>query len=709
MYTIYVNNELFCKSSIEDLAVINPVITQEANKAGTFSFTIPPNHPKYSLIRKRLDLIEVYRDDELLFEGVCTEDGTDFFNQRRIDCEGSLTFLNDSTLRPAHRQGLTVRQLLTAYISEHNAAVEEMKQFTVGIVTVTDPNNYITCYTNYNSTMTEIKEDLVDDLGGYLRVRKQNGTRYLDYLAESPRQNEQEIKLGSNLLDFSKTHDMAEVATVLIPLGAKLAESSIEGLDERLTIETAAADTMHPSGADYVESTGAIATYGRIEKVVTWDDVTTASSLLTKGEAYLQDVQFENLVLEVKAFDLGLTDSEFQKFRLLDTVRVVSAPHGLDREFVITEMTINLNAPESDSITLGKTVKMSMSAKSTKASAEIKKLADGIVNRAMMQDAIDNATALITGADGGYVIIEKNADGQPTEIKIQNALNNPTKIWRWNVNGLGYSNDGGQTYGLAMTMDGAIVADYITTGILRSLQINNGNGAFTVDTSGKMTATAGTIAGFNINANSNRFEVYSDLNVLSGYLQGNKDGEDTGLSIWGRSGIDVRAQYGVSIQSAEISLGAYSSGNTSVSVGGPITSTGLITGSGFKVSGHEGKVGDVTTKTNSSAVTLTTGTWTNSQCYVNVQPGVFEFHVRATFAAAAGKRRGVRLYNALTASVISDSTLLAAGPATSQTITLKASTPVEITESCNVYLQVYQDTGDYLDVTSSNVRCVRYR
>lgn len=691
MYTIYVNNELFCKSSIEDLAVINPVITQEANKAGTFSFTIPPNHPKYSLIRKRLDLIEVHRDGEIIFEGVCTEDGTDFFNQRRIDCEGSLTFLNDSTLRPAHRQGLTVRQLLTAYISEHNAAVEAMKQFTVGIVTVTDPNDYITCFTNYNSTMSEIKEDLVDDLGGYLRVRKQNGTRYLDYLAGSPRQNEQEIKLGSNLLDFSKTNDMAEVATVLIPLGAKLAESSIEGLDERLTVETAAADTMHPSGADYIESTGAISTYGRIEKVVTWDEVTTASNLLAKGEAYLQDVQFENLVLEVKAFDLGLTDSEFQKFRLLDTVRVVSAPHGLNREFEITQMTINLNAPQNDSITLGKTVKMSMSAKSTKASAEIKKLADGVVNRAMLQDAIDNATALITGADGGYVIIEKNADGQPIEIKIQDALNNPTKIWRWNVNGLGYSNDGGQTYGLAMTMDGAIVADYITTGKLRSIEIDNGDGDFTVDEDGNMTAQSGTIAGFKLSKANKRFEVY-DGNTLSGYIAGNANG----LTLFGEYLGLASTNMQIHTKNLEIT-----------DEGGAPCTVGIVGDLCFD--GRDEGLGTITTKTYSTAVTLTSGTWTNSQCYVNVWPGVFEFHVRASFAAAAGKRRGVRLYNALTSTVIADSTLVEAGPSTSQTITLKTSTPVEITARCNVYLQVYQDTGNDLNVTGSNIRCVRYR
>ena len=691
MYTIFVNDELFCKSSIEELAVINPVITQEANKAGTFSFTIPPNHPKYSLIRKRLDLIEVHRDGEIIFEGVCTEDGTDFFNQRRIDCEGSLTFLNDSTLRPAHRQGLTVRQLLTAYISEHNAAVEAMKQFTVGIVTVTDPNDYITCFTNYNSTMSEIKEDLVDDLGGYLRVRKQNGTRYLDYLAGSPRQNEQEIKLGSNLLDFSKTNDMAEVATVLIPLGAKLAESSIEGLDERLTVETAAADTMHPAGADYIESTGAISTYGRIEKVVTWDEVTTASNLLAKGEAYLQDVQFESLVLEVKAFDLGLTDSEFQKFRLLDTVRVVSEPHGLNREFEITKMTINLNSPQNDSITLGKTVKMSMSAKSTKASAEIKKLADGVVNRAMLQDAIDNATALITGADGGYVIIEKNENGQPIEIKIQDALNNPTKIWRWNVNGLGYSNDGGQTYGLAMTMDGSIVADYITTGKLRSIEIDNGDGDFTVDEDGNMTAQSGTIAGFTMSKTNKRFEVY-DGNTLSGYIAGNANG----VTMFGEN--LVLSSTNMNIHAKNLEITDEGGGPCTVSIVGDLCFDGRDEG-----------LGTITTKTYSTDVKLTTGTWTNSQCYVNVYPGIFEFHVRASFAAAAGKRRGVRLYNALTGAVISDSTLVEAGPATSQTVTLKTSTPVKITSRCNIYLQVYQDTGSDLNVTSSNIQCVRYR
>lgn len=476
MYTIYADGTLVCSSKIEELAIINPVIKLEVNSAGTFTFTMPPQHPYYSLIQKKTTLIDVYRDDETepLFEGICASDEVDFFKQKKIVCEGELTFLNDSTLRPSHKVGLTSRQLLEAYINEHNSLVEAKKRFTVGQVTAHDDNDYITCFTNYQSTMTEIKEDLVDDIGGYLRTRHVNGVRYLDYLAESPRTNNQVIRLGENLLDISVGIDTDDLATVIIPLGETLETQSIEGLDERLNIKTAPADSMHPSNADYVFSQTAVNNFGWIEKVVEWDDVTVVSNLVEKGKKYLQETQFENLVIEAKAIDLGLTSDEFQKFKLLDSVRVLSEPHGLDKYFLLSQMEIHLNNPEQDTITLGSKQANSLSAKSASANAEIMKRIEQMPTSNAVKSAIDNATALITGAEGGYVVIERNSSGQPTEIKIQDALNNPTKIWRWNVNGLGYSNDGGQTYGLAMTMDGSIVADYVTSGTMVADRVRGG-------------------------------------------------------------------------------------------------------------------------------------------------------------------------------------------------------------------------------------------
>lgn len=477
MYRILADGQLFCSSKIEELAVINPVIDMEVNKAGTFKFIVPPTHPYYDSIERKMTLIDVYRDDdtEPLFEGICASVEVDFFKQKSITCEGELTFLNDSTLRPSHKVGLTSRQLLEAYINEHNSLVEAQKRFTVGQVTARDTNDYITCFTNYQSTMTEIKEDLVDDIGGFLRTRHVNGVRYLDYLAESPRTSNQVIRLGENLLDLVQSIDTEDLATVVIPLGATLDTQTIEGLDERLTIKTAPTDSMHPSGKDYVYSSDAVNSFGWIEKVVTWDDVTTVSALVEKGKKYLQETQWENLLITASAIDLGLTSDEFNKFRLLDMIRVVSQPHGLDRYFMLSKITINLNNPENDSITLGiEQANKTLSAKTKNANDKILRDIEQLPTSNMVKSAIDNATALITGAEGGYLVITRNTQGQPIEMKIQDALNNPTKIWRWNQNGFGYSSDGGATYGLAMTMNGAIVADYITSGTMYADRIKGG-------------------------------------------------------------------------------------------------------------------------------------------------------------------------------------------------------------------------------------------
>lgn len=98
--------------------------------------------------------------------------------------------------------------------------------------------------------------------------------------------------------------------------------------------------------------------------------------------------------------------------------------------------------------------------------------------------AIQRATDLITGNSGGYVVLhDSNDDGYPDELLIMNTadISTATKVWRWNLSGLGYSKTGYDgTFGLAMTMDGAIVADYISTGNL----IFGGAGAY--NTNGKL-------------------------------------------------------------------------------------------------------------------------------------------------------------------------------------------------------------------------------
>lgn len=115
--------------------------------------------------------------------------------------------------------------------------------------------------------------------------------------------------------------------------------------------------------------------------------------------------------------------------------------------------------------------------------------------------AITRATDLLTGITGGYIKFNHNADGQPYEMLIMDAPTEATAthIWRYNSAGWGYSGDGGTSYTMAATIDGGIVADYITAGTLTGLIINNGNGTFYVDSAGQVTARSINITGGSVN------------------------------------------------------------------------------------------------------------------------------------------------------------------------------------------------------------------
>lgn len=369
MYKIYCDGVLLCDSAVKDSAVISPQVELEENTPGTFTFTLPPGHAFHEKLEQRKSHIMVYRstDTQPLFAGVPISIKQDFWKQETITCEGDLTFFNDSIQRPARYQGETVTSLLTKYLAAHNAMVDDFKQISLGRVTVTDPNDYIYCYTNMNSTMTELKEDLVDDYGGIMRIRYSGGSKLLDYLAEAPRTNTQVIRIGRNLLDLTRNWDASNIATAVIPLGATQETAEVEGLETKLTIKSV------NDGKDYLYSEDAVAVYGWIWATVEYSDVKTAAALKTKGEDYLSSVQWENLVIEATAVDMSLTEEQTEQFCLSDNVRIVSAPHGMDRYFRLQKMSIPLNEPQNTKFTFGKEERTSLTAKTISADRASKK------------------------------------------------------------------------------------------------------------------------------------------------------------------------------------------------------------------------------------------------------------------------------------------------------------------------------------------------
>ena len=268
-----------------------------------------------------------------------------------------------------------------------------------------------------------------------------------------------------------------------------------------------------------MESAEAIKTYGVITRTVRFDDVTIPANLKKKAEKYLKDTQFADVSLELSAVDLHLLNRNIEAFQLGDEIRVVSPPHGMDRRFMLSKLTIALDHPESSTITLGTHVKAGLSEKSVSENRALVERIESLPKQSeTLKLARDNATALITAATTGHVVTRAN------EILIMDTGDTKTarKVWRWNMNGLGYSKTGyNGRYGTAITMDGAIVADYITTGTLKAdlirtgtlkdkqgniswnmatgdlsakrLSINSPN--FTLTSSGYLTAKSATITG----------------------------------------------------------------------------------------------------------------------------------------------------------------------------------------------------------------------
>lgn len=346
MYKIYNDNTLIYDSALEDYVITKGLVTKETNKSGSFVFTIYSSNPYYNAIHKMKSIIRVYKGDKLIFRGRPIKEVLGFYKDKTFTCEGELGFLLDSIMRPYSFTG-TPEELLRLFIDVHNSQVEEDKRFTVGTVTVTDPNDYIVrSNESYESVSTNLFDKLIETLGGYLFVEDNNGERVINWYADSPYRSGQSIEFGENLLSFTKTNGAEDIATAIIPLGYEI-ENETTGEKTRLTIAEV------NNGLDYIYDADAVNLYGWIFKTETWDDVTIASNLKSKGEAFLREKIKQSITIELSAIDLSLMDKSIDSFELGYYIHILSGPHNLDDDYLLEKQTIDLLKPDNDKITLG--------------------------------------------------------------------------------------------------------------------------------------------------------------------------------------------------------------------------------------------------------------------------------------------------------------------------------------------------------------------
>lgn len=318
------------------------------NTIDSFTFTILPNNQGYDLLKDLKTLVEIKnaKTNETKFKGRILIQTPDMSSSgllsKSVICESELGYLMDSVQSYGEYHDITVRGFLELIIDNHNKQVSEDKQFTVGIVDVIDNNDSLYRYLGYDKTLDTIKDKLIDRFGGELKIRYEDGVRYLDYVQAIGDKKDTEIVLARNLITIEQEQDPSDIITRLIPLGAKLEDS-----DERLTISSINNDL------NYIDDEEAISEFGIIVDTVTYDDVTVVENLFRKGKEYLKENNKIKKKHKVTALDLSTIGLDIDSFEVGNTYRVVNQLMNIDEDLRVTEKTLDINSPQSSTLSIG--------------------------------------------------------------------------------------------------------------------------------------------------------------------------------------------------------------------------------------------------------------------------------------------------------------------------------------------------------------------
>ncbi|MBQ3991288.1 MAG: phage tail protein, partial [Bacteroidales bacterium] len=278
------------------------------------------------------------------------------------------------------------------------------------------------------------------------------------------------ILYGKNLTDITSDVNISSAYTAVYPYAIDEERDGLYTLTEKV-IETDNTNFGEPR----------VLSLDLTEKFNLPDEEITETKLRNLANSYITNNHISDVKqnIEISFVQLWQTPEYkdialLQRVGLCDTVTVRYAKLGVSVKTKVIKTVYNSLTEKYEKIELGK-AKSNFGMTLKESVEQIEK--EVARNKSAMQKAIENATRLITGQDGGYVVMNTTADGHPYEILIMNTddIQTATKLWRWNLGGLGYSSTGysGQ-YGTAITMDGAIVANYITTGTLNAGLIKTG-------------------------------------------------------------------------------------------------------------------------------------------------------------------------------------------------------------------------------------------
>ena len=422
-----------------------PIITEKLN--GTFElqfdYLLTGNNAQYL---ENFNYIKVWYDDDYqLFYIERVRKQRNKISVYALHIAFTLTKNNLSDVRPTDLTAIAALDYILKRTDE--------KHYFNAVGNATKGGTSTMYFINKNPIEALLTADnsIINRLGGEIKYNNFNIGLY-DQVGND---NGVAVLWGKNLKQFEQDNDISSVITRVIPIGK-----------DGLTL---------PEG--HIDSP-LIESYP-FPLIKTIDIDVGIEEDESKTEEQLRNDAYEKMRKEVqKLFDAGLDKptttvkidwqdlsktEEYKNYQFLEKIKLgdtitVKSLNVLVKTRVI-ETKYNCLSKKFISFTLGDAKDNLFDGTSRIVQKEIKNL--NLNPDSLLKQAQDNATKLLVNAMGGYVYKTNN------ELYIMDTDDpkTATRVWRWNINGLGYSKSGiNGPYGLAMTMDGQIVADFITTG-----------------------------------------------------------------------------------------------------------------------------------------------------------------------------------------------------------------------------------------------------
>lgn len=275
------------------------------------------------------------------------------------------------------------------------------------------------------------------------------------------------IRYGKNLTDLEQEENCSSVYTGVYPFWYSEQDGLMQ-LDEKII---------------YADGTYDFVKIYPLDLSSEWTEKPSEEELRVKAQSYIKNnkIGIPKVSLTISFVQLAQSE-EYADFALLETVHLCDTVNveflelGVHATAKCIKTVYNVLTGKYDSIELGD-AKSNLAFTVSAQNSAMKEISSA--TKTFMEQAIENATQLISGGLGGYVIIHSSTNGKyPDEILIMDTDNikTATKVWRWNKGGLGYSSTGyNGPYTTAITQDGRIVADFIAVGELNGALIKAGS------------------------------------------------------------------------------------------------------------------------------------------------------------------------------------------------------------------------------------------